>query len=69
MINQLINWFRDCHKLRQTFDFKDFMKIYKKCTAEYSSLVNDTPLPSASDSPLQFGKNLSKIIYNKSDNW
>ena len=32
-------------------DFKDFMKIYKKCTAEpYSFLVNDTTLPS--DNPL-----------------
>ena len=38
-------------------DFKDFMKIYKKCTAEpYSFLVNDTTLPS--DDPLRFGKNL-----------
>ena len=38
-------------------DFKDFMKIYKKCTAEpYSFLVNDTPLPS--DDPLSFRKNL-----------
>ena len=28
-------------------DFKDFIKIYKKCTAElYSFLVNDTTLPS-----------------------
>ena len=28
-------------------DFKDFVKIYKKCTAEpYSFLVNDTTLPS-----------------------
>ena len=28
-------------------DFKDFMKIFKKCTAEpYSFLVNDTTLPS-----------------------
>ena len=28
-------------------EFKDFMKIYKKCTAEpYSFLVNDTTLPS-----------------------
>ena len=27
-------------------DFKDFIKIYKKCTAEpYSFLVNDTTLP------------------------
>ena len=38
-------------------DFKDFMKIYKKCTAEpYSFLVNDTTLPS--DNPLRFRKNL-----------
>ena len=33
-------------------DFKDFMKIYKKCTAEpYSFLVNDTTLPS--DNPFR----------------
>ena len=39
------------------FDFKDFMKIDKKCTAEpYSFLVNDTTLPS--DDPLRFRKNL-----------
>ena len=38
-------------------DFKDFMKIYKKSTAEpYSFLVNDTTLPS--DDPLRFRKNL-----------
>ena len=38
-------------------DFKDFMKIYKKCTAKpYSFLVNDTILPS--DDPLRFRKNL-----------
>ena len=38
-------------------DFKDFMKIYKKCTKEpYSFLVNDTTLPS--DDPLRFRKNL-----------
>ena len=38
-------------------DFKDFMKIYKKCTAEpYSFLVNDTTLPA--DDPLRFRKNL-----------
>ena len=37
--------------------FKDFKKIYKKCTAEpYSFLVNDTTLPS--DDPLRFKKNL-----------
>ena len=38
-------------------DFKDFMQIFKKCTAEpYSFLVNDTTLPS--DNPLRFRKNL-----------
>ena len=40
-------------------DFKDFMKIYKKCTAEpYSFLVNDTAL--SSYDPLRFSKNLLK---------
>ena len=51
-------------ELRQTalnhssdIDFKDFMKIYKKCTAKlYSFLVNDTTLPSGD--PLTFRKNL-----------
>ena len=38
-------------------DFKDFMNICKKCTAEpYSFLVNDIILPS--DDPLRFRKNL-----------
>ena len=38
-------------------DFKDFMKIFKKYTAEpYSLLVNDTTL--LSDNPLRFRKNL-----------
>ena len=38
-------------------DFKDFINIYKKCTAKpYSFLVNDTTLPS--DDPLRFRKNL-----------
>ena len=38
-------------------DFKDFMKTYKKCTAEpYSFLVNNTILPS--NNPLRFRKNL-----------
>ena len=46
-------------------DFKDFMKIYKKCTAEPNSfLVNDTTL--RSDNPLRFRKNfLKNSIYNK----
>ena len=40
-------------------DFKDFIKIYKKCTTEpYSFLVNDTTLPS--DDSLRFRKNLLK---------
>ena len=38
-------------------DFKDFMKIYKKCTKEpYSFLVNDTTLQSSN--PLRFTHNL-----------
>ena len=38
-------------------NFKDFMNIYKTCTAEpYSFLVNETTLPS--DDPLRFRKNL-----------
>ena len=38
-------------------DFNDFMKIYKKCTAEpYSFLFNDTTLPS--DNLLWFRKSL-----------
>ena len=37
-------------------DFKDFMKIYKECTAEpYSFLVNDTT--SQSGNPLRFRYN------------
>ena len=40
-------------------DFKDFMKIYKKYTAEsYSFLLNDTTL--SSDNLLRFRKNLLK---------
>ena len=39
---------------------KDFIKIYKKCTAEpYSFLVNDAML--ASDKPLRFRKNIFNI--------
>ena len=41
-------------------NFKDFIKIYKICTAEtYSFLVDDTTL--SSDNPLRFRKNLLKI--------
>ena len=40
-------------------DFKDFIKIYKKCNTEQSSfLVKDTNLPS--DDPLRDRKNLLK---------
>ena len=40
-------------------DFKDFIKIYKKCSAEpYSFLVNGTTLPS--DDPIRLKKNLLK---------
>ena len=40
-------------------DFKDFMKIFKKYTAEpYFFLVNDTTL--SSDDSLRFTKNLLK---------
>ena len=41
-------------------DFKNFIKIYKKCTNEpYSFSVNDASL--ASDNPLRFRKNLFSI--------
>ena len=40
-------------------DFKDFLNLYKKCTAKtYSFLVIDATL--ASDNPLCFRKNLSE---------
>ena len=46
-------------------EFKDFMKIYKKCTVEpYSFSVNDTTLPS--DDSLRFRKNLLKEYIIKS---
>ena len=42
-------------------DFKDFMNLYKKCTAKpYSFLVIDTT--PASDNPLHFTKNLLENI-------
>ena len=41
-------------------NFKNFINIYKQCTAEpYSSLVNDATL--APDDPLRFRKNLFNI--------
>ena len=44
-------------------DFKDFMKIYKKCTAAepLSFLVNDRTLPS--DNALRFRENILKSKY------
>ena len=46
-------------------DFKDFIKIYKKCSEEpYSFLVNDTTLPS--DYPLRFRRNLLEYYIIKS---
>ena len=48
-------------------DFKDFVRIYKKCTDEpYSFLVNDTMLPS--NNPLRFRKNLFNIYNKNHDN-
>ena len=45
-------------------DFKDFLKIYKKCTTEpYSFLVNVTTLPFSRSFKVQ--KESFKIIYNK----
>ena len=42
-------------------DFKDFMNLYKKCTAKlYSFLVIDATL--ASDNPSHFRKNLLERI-------
>ena len=47
-------------------DFKDFIKIYKKCTTEpYSFLVNDTTLPSDDTFKVQREYYIIKIIYNK----
>ena len=41
-------------------DFKDFIRVYKKCIdRRYSSLVNDTSL--SSNNPLRFRKNLYNI--------
>ena len=42
-------------------DFRDFMNLYKNCTAEpYSSLVTDTTL--SSHNPLRFKKKFSERI-------
>ena len=52
---------RELHQIALNYtsdiDFKYFIKIYKKCTAEpYFFLVNDTTF--SSDDPLRFRKNL-----------
>ena len=48
-------------------DYKDFVKISRKCTKEpYSVLTIDTALP-ASD-PLRFRKNLF-LSYKNDNNW
>ena len=41
------------------FDYKDFLRIYRKCANEpYSFLTIDTTLPA--DNPLRYGKNFSE---------
>ena len=48
-------------------DYKDFMKIYKKCTNEpYSFLTRDTKLPASNY--LKFRKNLL-LPYKNNINW
>ena len=37
-------------------DYKDFMKIYRKCTNEFSSWTIETTLPA--NDPLRFRKNI-----------
>ena len=54
---------RELHQIASNhssdIDFRYFINIYNKCTAEsYSFLVNDATLPS--DNPLRFRKNLLK---------
>ena len=66
--NYLIMKIPNKRELQQTafnhpsdIDFKDFMNLYKKCTAEpYSCLVIDATL--TSDNPLCFRKSLSERI-------
>ena len=49
-------------------DFKDFIKIYKKCTVKpYSFLVNDATL--ASDNLLRFRKSILKEIFKTIDKY
>ena len=49
------------HNHSSDIDFKDFMNLYKRCTAKlYSFLVIDATL--ASDNPFLFRKKLLEII-------
>ena len=60
-IDNVLNfvWNKIC-KENKIIDFKDFIKVYKKCTdIPYSFLINDTTL--ASNNPLRFRKNLYNI--------
>ena len=48
---------QDVYNHSSEVDFKDFMNLYKKCTAKpYYFFVNDVTL--ASENPLRFRKNL-----------
>ena len=54
----------NCNKHLSDIDFKDFMIIHKKRTAEkYYFLVNGTTL--SSDNSLHFRKHILEGIYNK----
>ena len=62
IINEL---FIKCRKINISLvfiiDYKDFIKIYRKCTKEpYNLLTIDTTLPSTN--PLRFRKNLFVIL-------
>ena len=49
-------------------DSKDFMGIYKKCTAKkYSFLVSDSTL--LTDDPIRFRKNLLDSLQNEFSWW
>ena len=69
ILHTIISWkFQTNKELQQIafnhstdIDFRDFMNIYKKCTAKpYSFLVIDTTL--ASENPLRFRNNLLEGI-------
>ena len=70
-----LSWWFQIKELQQSainhssdIDFKDFMKVYEKCTAKpYSFLVSDTTLPSCN--PLRFRLNCLEEIYNNHGKW